>query len=118
MVKQIIYNKSRTYKPKKIFTTVAPMKALCEERLQDWHSKFRDLGVSCVSVTGDTHTINCQDLVKHNLILTTPEKWDAVTRKWKDNKNLFEAIKLFMIDEVHLLNEDCRGPTLEAVVGV
>lgn len=29
-----------------------------------------------------------------------------------------ETIKLFMIDEIHLLNEDTRGPTLEAVVGV
>lgn len=94
------------------------MKALCEERLLDWHSRFNPFGISCIAVTGDSDIIDCQNLMSHNLVITTPEKWDIITRKWKSNKSLVEAIKLFMIDEVHLLNEDSRGPTLEAVVGV
>lgn len=95
---------------------MAPMKALCEERLVDWHGKFCDFGINCISVTGDSDNIDFQSLMGHNLIITTPEKWDSITRKWKDNKNLVEAVTLFMIDEIHLLNEDTRGPTLEAVV--
>lgn len=39
-----------------------------------------------------------------------------MTRKWRDNKNLMLLIKLFLIDEVHLLNEEKRGATLEVVV--
>lgn len=54
----------------------------------------------------------------HDVIVTTPEKWDAITRRWKDNRELVEAVRLFMIDEVHLLNDESRGPTLEAVVSV
>lgn len=30
------------------------------------------------------------------------EKWDSMTRKWKDNRSLVQAVKLFLIDEVNL----------------
>lgn len=39
-----------------------------------------------------------------------------LTRRWRDHKNLVEVIKLFLIDEVHILNDAVRGPVLEAVV--
>ena len=48
--------------------------------------------------------------------LTTPEKWDHLTRRWRDNKSLAQHTRLFLIDEVHTLNDDTRGATLEAVV--
>lgn len=35
-----------------------------------------------------------------NLVLTTPEKWDSLTRKWRDHITLVEVIKLIFIDEV------------------
>lgn len=47
--------------------------------------------------------------------MTTPEKWDSITRKWKEIKYLVGQVALLLIDEVHLLHED-RGATLEAVV--
>ena len=28
------------------------------------------------------------------------EKWDSMTRKWKDNRSLVQAVRLFLIDEV------------------
>lgn len=39
-----------------------------------------------------------------------------LTRRWKDHRSLVEVIKLFLIDEVHILNDELRGPVLEAVV--
>lgn len=92
------------------------MKALCEERLVDWHGKFKNIGVTCISVTGDSEYVDVKKLMYYNIILTTPEKWDSMTRRWKDNQQLVESVKLFLIDEVHLLNENARGSTLEAVV--
>ncbi|XP_046860686.1 probable ATP-dependent DNA helicase HFM1, partial [Xenia sp. Carnegie-2017] len=50
------------------------------------------------------------------IVMTTPEKWDSMTRKWKDNKALVQAVRLFLVDEVHLLNDESRGPTMEAVI--
>jgi ATP-dependent DNA helicase HFM1/MER3 len=48
--------------------------------------------------------------------LTTPEKWDSVTRRWKDNIFLLGSIKSVLIDEVHLLGDKERGACLESVI--
>ncbi|KAI8436635.1 hypothetical protein MSG28_010133, partial [Choristoneura fumiferana] len=45
------------------------------------------------------------------VIITTPEKWDILTRRWRDHRGLVEIIKLFLIDEVHILNDEIRGPS-------
>lgn len=92
------------------------MKAMCEEKLVEWHLKFAGMGITYASVTGDSDYIDFGELKNYNVIVTTPEKWDVMTRKWKENKDFLESVRLFMIDEVHLLNDDIRGPTLEAVV--
>ena len=39
-----------------------------------------------------------------------------MTRKWRDHKSLVQLVRLFLIDEVHQLNDDVRGPTVEAIV--
>jgi ATP-dependent DNA helicase HFM1/MER3 len=67
-------------------------------------------------VTGDNEIQNLDEISDYHLILTTPEKWDSLTRKWRDCKEIVQSIKLFLIDEVHLLNEGKRGSTLEAIV--
>ena len=48
------------------------------------------------------------------MIVTTPEKWDVITRKTSDMA-MAVLVKLLIIDEVHLLNDD-RGPVIEALV--
>lgn len=44
-----------------------------------------------------------------------PEKWDSVTRAWRDHIFLFGAVDLLLIDEIHHLGED-RGSALETVI--
>lgn len=39
-----------------------------------------------------------------------------MTRKWRDHKSLVQLVRLFLIDEVHQLNDEVRGPTVEAIV--
>ena len=39
-----------------------------------------------------------------------------MTRKWRDYKSLVQLVRLFLIDEVHQLNDESRGPTMEAIV--
>jgi pre-mRNA-splicing helicase BRR2 len=46
--------------------------------------------------------------------VTTPEKWDIITRKAGDRAYV-DLVKLIIIDEVHLLH-DSRGPVLEAII--
>ncbi|RVE51677.1 hypothetical protein evm_003649 [Chilo suppressalis] len=94
---------------------MAPVKALCTERLTEWYSKFNKIGLLCIEVTGDTD-IEFGQLQPYKIIITTPEKWDILTRRWRDHRGLVEMVKLFLIDEVHILNDNIRGPVLEAVV--
>ena len=48
------------------------------------------------------------------MIVTTPEKWDVITRKGGE-VSVASALRLLIIDEVHLLNDE-RGPVIETLV--
>ncbi|XP_074641292.1 putative ATP-dependent DNA helicase HFM1 [Tubulanus polymorphus] len=95
---------------------MAPLKALCSERFEDWRMKFGTLGLKCMELTGDTQLDDLFELQSVNIILTTPEKWDSMTRRWKDNQSLLQQVKLFLVDEIHTLNDNARGATVEAVI--
>ncbi len=93
---------------------VAPLKALARERLKDWRRKFGSaLGLSVLELTGDV-TPDTGALRRADIIVTTPEKWDGVTRSWQ-KRDYVRAVRLVIIDEIHLLGED-RGPVLEVIV--
>lgn len=94
---------------------MAPTKSLCTERQKDWQAKFSALDLQCAELTGDTNQGQLRNVQNASIIITTPEKWDSMTRKWKDQAKLMQLVKLFLIDEVHILKET-RGACLEAVV--
>ena len=79
---------------------MAPIKALCSERYNDWKDKLEPLGLKCMELTGDTEVDDFYRLQEVQVILTTPEKWDSMTRKWRDNAGVMQAICLFLVDEV------------------
>ncbi|RYP90480.1 hypothetical protein DL770_003391 [Monosporascus sp. CRB-9-2] len=93
----------------------APTKSLCAERARDWEKKFSHMNLRCIELTGDTSQAEARLVGSASIIVTTPEKWDSVTRKWSDHRKLLDMVRLVLIDEVHILN-DTRGATLEAVV--
>lgn len=99
---------------------IAPSKALSEERYHDWTKRLSalNLGIEVAMITGENNEQGGwhQDLMSAHLILTTPEKWDSITRKWTDIFFLLASVKLLLVDEVHLLGDDSRGSCLEAVL--
>ncbi|KAL0918505.1 hypothetical protein M5K25_010514 [Dendrobium thyrsiflorum] len=96
---------------------IAPSKALVQEKLRNWNMKLPTWGITCLELTGDNESYNTKNIHEADIILTTPEKFDAVTRHGVRDGGLsfFSDISLVLIDEVHLLN-DPRGAALEAVV--
>uniref|UniRef100_A0A8C5R4H0 Probable ATP-dependent DNA helicase HFM1 n=1 Tax=Leptobrachium leishanense TaxID=445787 RepID=A0A8C5R4H0_9ANUR len=94
---------------------MAPIKALCGQRFDDWKEKFGPIGLTCKELTGDTQMDDLFEIQHAHIIMTTPEKWDSMTRKWTDN-NMVQLVRLFLIDEVHTLKDESRGATLEVVV--
>lgn len=49
------------------------------------------------------------------LLYFQPEKWDSLTRSWKEHLYLLGSVDLLLLDEVHHLGDE-RGSTLETVV--
>ena len=102
---------------------IAPSKALCEERYEDWSRKLENmnLGLEVALITGqdvgsEQAAKSFPDLIAAHLIVTTPEKWDSMTRRWNESFFLFASVKLLLLDEVHLLGDESRGWCLESVV--
>ncbi|CAB1334134.1 unnamed protein product, partial [Coregonus sp. 'balchen'] len=93
---------------------IAPLKALVRERIEDWKVRIEEkLGKKVVELTGDV-TPDMRAIAAADLIVTTPEKWDGVSRSWQ-NRSYVQKVAILIIDEIHLLGED-RGPVLEVIV--
>jgi len=90
------------------------MKALVRERVDDWSRRLMGpTNHRLVELTGDT-TPDSAAVRSANVIVTTPEKWDSISRNWKSRKYVQE-VGLIIMDEIHLLGSD-RGPILEVIV--
>ncbi|POV98191.1 hypothetical protein PSTT_14575, partial [Puccinia striiformis] len=93
---------------------VAPMKALAAEIVRKMGKRLSWLGAVVKELTGDMQLTRDEINATH-LIVTTPEKWDVVTRKSSGDEGLVSRVRLLIIDEVHLLHED-RGAVIETIV--
>ncbi len=96
---------------------LAPLRALASEKFEDLQrfAKLRKANGQHVSIGISTGDFDSTDawLERHDIIVATTEKADSLLRhraKW------MEDISLIIADEVHLLNEAERGPTLEVVL--
>ncbi|KAJ2988581.1 hypothetical protein NUW58_g3896 [Xylaria curta] len=93
---------------------IAPMKALVRERVKDWGARLSGpLGIKLVELTGD-NTPDTKTIKDADVIITTPEKWDGISRSWQ-TRGYVRQVALVIIDEIHLLAGD-RGPILEIIV--
>jgi antiviral helicase SLH1 len=93
---------------------VAPMKALAAEITRKFGKRLAWLGIQVRELTGDMQ-LSRQEIADTQIIVTTPEKWDVVTRKPTGEGALASKVRLLIIDEVHLLNEE-RGAVIETIV--
>lgn len=100
------------YKNKSKGVYVVPLKALASEKFREFKKNYPDLNVA-LSI-GDTDSSDLF-LEKYDIILTTSEKLDSLIR----HKSPFiYKIGTVVVDEVHLLNDFGRGPTLEIVITI
>jgi helicase len=96
---------------------LTPLRALANEKFEDFkkYASIRKTDGKRVRIGISTGDFDSSDpwLERYDIIITTNEKADSLLRhraKWMDE------ISLIVADEVHLLNEAERGPTLEVVL--
>jgi helicase len=90
---------------------IVPLKALASEKYEDL-SAFSHLGAKVGLFVGDVEE-SARNIDRYNLVVATSEKVDSMLRhrtRW------LEGLKVIIADEVHLINEPDRGPTLEIVL--
>lgn len=93
---------------------ICPMKALAAEITRKFSQCLGHLGVRVKEVSGDMQ-LSRKEIMETQILVTTPEKWDVITRKGAADSEMIALLKLLILDEVHLLNSD-RGPVIEALV--
>lgn len=92
---------------------IAPLKALVQEQVGNFGKRLEAFGIRVSELTGDRQ-LTKQQIAETQIIVTTPEKWDVITRKATD-LSYTNLVRLIIIDEIHLLHDD-RGPVLESIV--
>ena len=92
---------------------VTPNQELADNLFISWQDKFASrLGKKVAMLTGETGT-DLKLLAKANILISIPEHWDVLSRRWKQRKNV-QNVHLFIVDELQLLGGG-DGPTLEVV---
>jgi len=91
---------------------IVPLRALASEKYKQFQKDYPNLKIGLSS--GDLDS-NDPKLVEKDVIITISEKFDSLVRHrvpW------IQRIKTVVIDEIHLLNDASRGPTLEIVITI
>lgn len=94
---------------------LCPLRALARELYADWRKDIAGLGV----YTGETGIDEADDIPlpsQAQVMICTPEKFDAYLRQWQSNLDWIAQVDLLVVDELHLLGEPHRGPTLEGLI--
>jgi len=96
---------------------LTPLRALANEKYQEFqkYTKIKKPNGKPIRIGITTGDLDSSDpwLERYDIIITTNEKADSLLRhraKWMDETTLVIA------DEIHLLNDSERGPTLEVVL--
>ncbi|MDR0334323.1 MAG: DEAD/DEAH box helicase [Methanomassiliicoccaceae archaeon] len=90
---------------------IVPLKALASEKRDDLE-KFSHLGFKVVMSTGDLDSEE-KWMSTADIVVATSEKADSLLRhrsRWMDD------VGLVIADEIHLIHDPMRGPTLEVAL--
>ncbi|MCK5282621.1 MAG: DEAD/DEAH box helicase [Nanoarchaeota archaeon] len=92
---------------------IVPLKALANEKFKDFKKKYGGMFRIALSI-GDMDSADSY-LMDYDLIFTTSEKLDSLIRH---HSPWLKYVKTVIVDEVHLLNDAGRGPTLEILITI
>jgi len=104
--KNIIENKSKAI-------YIVPLKALANEKYKDFKKRYDGLFNIALSI-GDLDSADPY-LADYDLIICTAEKLDSLIRH---HTPWLSQVKTVIVDEVHLMTDIGRGPTLEILITI
>lgn len=90
---------------------LVPLKSLAREKYDDF-KKYETLGITVAMSVGDYDSPGTK-LREADIVVMTTERADSIVRHKADWIN---EIGIIVVDEIHLINDTSRGPTLEMVL--
>lgn len=90
---------------------IVPLKALASEKYKSFKKRYSSLFKVALSI-GDTDASDGY-LAEYDLIVCTAEKLDSLIRH---HTPWLRYVHCVVVDEIHLLNDPGRGPTLEILI--
>ena len=90
---------------------IVPLRALANEKYKEFSHRYKDLIKVALSI-GNLDSTDSY-LMNYDFIICTAEKLDSLIRH---HTPWLKYVKLVVIDEIHLLNDPERGPTLEILI--
>lgn len=91
---------------------LVPLKALASEKYREFKEKYEKIGMRIAISIGDLDSDDAW-LRSYDLIIASNEKMDSLLRH---NTEWINRVSLIIADEIHLINDASRGPTLEVVL--
>ena len=91
---------------------LVPLKALGTEKYKEYLNVFKDSPYEVGLATGDVDS-ESNYLTKYDVLILTTEKLDSLLRH---KVGWLAEVKVVIVDEIHLLNDASRGPTLEIIL--
>lgn len=94
---------------------LSPLKALASEKFNEFKKLGSvDLGKNMkIQISTGDFDVSDKNLGQNDILVLTNEKMDSIIRQGAE---WIDQISLVIADEVHLLGDDDRGPTLEIVL--
>ncbi|MGY5874188.1 MAG: DEAD/DEAH box helicase [Candidatus Thorarchaeota archaeon] len=90
---------------------LVPLKSLAREKFNDFR-KYNSLGITTSMSVGDYDSPGTR-LNDADIVVLTTERADSLIRH---RASWLQDIAVIVVDEVHLVNDQSRGPTLEMVL--
>jgi len=90
---------------------IVPLKALASEKFKDFKARYGKVANIALSI-GDLDSADPY-LERYDLLICTSEKLDSLIRH---NAPWLSRVSIVIVDEIHLLNDVGRGPTLEILI--
>ncbi len=75
---------------------IAPMKSLVREMVENFGRCLSVFGIKVAELSGDMQ-LSCTQMEETQIIVSTPEKWDIITRKTTD-RSVSRMVSLMIID--------------------
>lgn len=92
---------------------IVPLKALANEKYNDFKNRYGSFVKVALSI-GDLDSSDSY-LADYDLIITVSEKLDSLIRHYAP---WISMVGVVIVDEIHLLNDPQRGPTLEVLITI